>query len=96
MANTDDGTCVYASEGFDCEGNEVCNYASVDFVGNESINEYEGVLYVNVESYSQSGTSTDGYSANIIVNGDTIPLNCLLYTSPSPRDATLSRMPSSA
>ena len=24
------------------------------------------------------------------------PLNCLLYTSPSPRDATLSRMPSSA
>ena len=24
------------------------------------------------------------------------PCNCLLYTSPSPRDATLSRMPSSA
>ena len=24
------------------------------------------------------------------------PRNCLLYTSPSPRDATLSRMPSSA
>ena len=24
------------------------------------------------------------------------PLGCLLYTSPSPRDATLSRMPSSA
>ena len=27
---------------------------------------------------------------------DTDPDNCLLYTSPSPRDATLSRMPSSA
>ena len=25
-----------------------------------------------------------------------LPQNCLLYTSPSPRDATLSRMPSSA
>ena len=25
-----------------------------------------------------------------------LPYNCLLYTSPSPRDATLSRMPSSA
>ena len=25
-----------------------------------------------------------------------LPWNCLLYTSPSPRDATLSRMPSSA
>ena len=27
---------------------------------------------------------------------DTIPLNCLLYTSPSPRDLSTSRMPSSA
>ena len=26
----------------------------------------------------------------------TIAVTCLLYTSPSPRDATLSRMPSSA
>ena len=25
-----------------------------------------------------------------------VTINCLLYTSPSPRDATLSRMPSSA
>ena len=33
-----------------------------------------------------------GYSGNIA--GNTII--CLLYTSPSPRDATLSRMPSSA
>ena len=31
-------------------------------------------------------------------NGNGVPksLSCLLYTSPSPRDATLSRMPSSA
>ena len=29
----------------------------------------------------------------VVVEGD---LTCLLYTSPSPRDATLSRMPSSA
>ena len=28
--------------------------------------------------------------------GDVHTLDCLLYTSPSPRDATLSRMPSSA
>ena len=28
--------------------------------------------------------------------GDVVLLDCLLYTSPSPRDATLSRMPSSA
>ena len=33
-----------------------------------------------------------------VVKGDTgyIVRTCLLYTSPSPRDATLSRMPSSA
>ena len=29
-------------------------------------------------------------------NGDAVVKICLLYTSPSPRDATLSRMPSSA
>ena len=34
-------------------------------------------------------TSTDA-------NPPTRPISCLLYTSPSPRDATLSRMPSSA
>ena len=28
--------------------------------------------------------------------GDARTIRCLLYTSPSPRDATLSRMPSSA
>ena len=31
-----------------------------------------------------------------IVDDDTHSEDCLLYTSPSPRDATLSRMPSSA
>ena len=82
LANTDNGSCIYPEEGYDCDGNAVCNYASVDFVGNESINEYEGVLYFNLESYSQAGISTDGYTANIIVNGDSIPLNhdgCITY-----------------
>ena len=37
-------------------------------------------------------TTNDGASASTTVNNDA----CLLYTSPSPRDATLSRMPSSA
>ena len=32
----------------------------------------------------------------VIEWGDDKYMNCLLYTSPSPRDATLSRMPSSA
>ena len=33
---------------------------------------------------------------NLCDNGIVQPYPCLLYTSPSPRDATLSRMPSSA
>ena len=33
------------------------------------------------------------YEGSILIDEDWI---CLLYTSPSPRDATLSRMPSSA
>ena len=36
------------------------------------------------------------YLKNEEVTIDTIINTCLLYTSPSPRDATLSRMPSSA
>ena len=33
---------------------------------------------------------------NMFIEGINMLLSCLLYTSPSPRDATLSRMPSSA
>ena len=34
--------------------------------------------------------------ANAIFSEDEVPKGCLLYTSPSPRDRTRSRMPSSA
>ena len=36
------------------------------------------------------------YSVHIKSNSSAVINSCLLYTSPSPRDATLSRMPSSA
>ena len=35
-------------------------------------------------------------ASNIELNGEAVPVSCLLYTSPSPRDRSLSRMPSSA
>ena len=38
----------------------------------------------------------DGSLDDLLETVPNIPLVCLLYTSPSPRDATLSRMPSSA
>ena len=43
-----------------------------------------------------SPTVSDNCSVGSITVTSSIPNGCLLYTSPSPRDATLSRMPSSA
>ena len=37
----------------------------------------------------------ENYAGSSVID-DAVYLRCLLYTSPSPRDATLSRMPSSA
>ena len=43
----------------------------------------------------KSNGSIGGYAFGVNIKQNML-LNCLLYTSPSPRDATLSRMPSSA
>ena len=64
-------------------------------------NDNNGVLYLN--SRIALADIYDGMS-NTLMIGEMLPLmdslgwasGCLLYTSPSPRDATLSRMPSSA
>ena len=53
------------------------------------------------ETFATIFAEGDGFRRNgsqfdlMLSDGDTLSL-CLLYTSPSPRDATLSRMPSSA
>ena len=41
-----------------------------------------------------SGSTVTNYTQNVDIS--TLPNGCLLYTSPSPRDRTRSRMPSSA
>ena len=45
---------------------------------------------------STSGFGTDNVDIQAATERGILVVNCLLYTSPSPRDATLSRMPSSA
>ena len=40
--------------------------------------------------------NTPGTAVNALTTYDGFPMTCLLYTSPSPRDGLLSRMPSSA
>ena len=47
-----------------------------------------------LEVLEETGVKNFVFSSSATVYG--IPKSCLLYTSPSPRDATLSRMPSSA
>ena len=54
------------------------------------------VLVLNAYDYGRAGVEsyTRTYVAAMAAAG--LASDCLLYTSPSPRDATLSRMPSSA
>jgi len=54
-----------------------------------------GISLTILEDMGRMGISTGGFA----MEGVQLPVHhqvCLLYTSPSPRDATLSRMPSSA
>ena len=42
------------------------------------------------------GAAEDFFGSSVSISGDYAILGCLLYTSPSPRDLSTSRMPSSA
>ena len=53
------------------------------------------VPFLTVGSNAQAGASGIVTAKGADINGD-IDVDCLLYTSPSPRDNTTSRMPSSA
>ena len=50
------------------------------------------VIFHVVDSLKESNC----FSKILALTSSNSPKTCLLYTSPSPRDATLSRMPSSA
>ena len=57
----------------------------------EAYAEIEATFMVRADSPLKEIAEVDAEGIRIAVSG-----SCLLYTSPSPRDATLSRMPSSA
>ena len=59
-------------------------------------NNIEGFDYLEYKQSLQSLMKIESDEAKRYQNAYAMAQTCLLYTSPSPRDATLSRMPSSA
>ena len=62
-------------EDLDCTVAPSYDYAPVDWVGNESGNEHEGVYYAACGYSAGNGLSTDGITASIVVNGETFAMN---------------------
>ena len=67
-------------------------------VTNETTLKVEGKLNQILGEYSEIDVNSDDISSQKLIKSviSQVGEGCLLYTSPSPRDATLSRMPSSA
>ena len=55
-----------------------------------------GIAIINSETNCISCNKAEGKLKNLISNLNDHNIPCLLYTSPSPRDTEVSRMPSSA
>ena len=72
------------------KSNEECEFQRIRKEQNESQNCYG--LYAQQQEDGGTISSDDKLSETRTLHNNI----CLLYTSPSPRDATLSRMPSSA
>ena len=65
-------------------------------VFNDDHNSFDWVIKSFVDVLEHSSEQAEQLSLLIHFKGKAVVKTCLLYTSPSPRDATLSRMPSSA
>ena len=59
------------------------------WIGSE-LNPLDGLFTLNEACLSEIGNAVS------LIRDNPLPLFCLLYTSPSPRDYAASRMPSSA
>ena len=62
----------------------------------DALTEFGVVYEVRVMSAHRTPHIVSEYATTARDRGLQVIIACLLYTSPSPRDATLSRMPSSA
>ena len=96
----------------DCQTTDACNSVSSDQIAGTAWNDYNydgvinetnlsGIQGIEVQLYDCVGTlvatTLTNASGNYEFSGlSTQKYSCLLYTSPSPRDLSTSRMPSSA
>ena len=77
---------------------------TMGFVVQSTATQNNGTVEPSEQNWSESQSfniGIDGAAVELETNrnwqpGDELPEGCLLYTSPSPRDGLLSRMPSSA
>ena len=92
----------FAANLFACQNPTEISYFPHD---NSDLAAEEGIEYGRLSNglrYAVMSNETPSNTASLLMRFDTGSVNeaenerCLLYTSPSPRDATLSRMPSSA
>ena len=86
------------------EGADVTSWADQSlnaYSANADVNTIDNPIYSNNElnfnpGITFDGTYTNDFSDGLHLGSDYIYSTCLLYTSPSPRDLSTSRMPSSA
>ena len=88
----------------DCDFNSTCDIDSDGILNRIDLDDDNDGITDALECYNvgnlisnpgfESGNT--GFSSDYLFQTCTQACGCLLYTSPSPRDATLSRMPSSA
>ena len=87
--------------------NHILQGENIDFIHSPNRGDFyeDGALDTIIIHYTASGSAASAIetltdidrqvSAHLVVGRDGL-ITCLLYTSPSPRDGLLSRMPSSA
>ena len=90
--------CLYSDYGFFAKG-EVRSSKSGDFLTSPEVSNYFGLFISNWIKENRINSDSNilevGAGTGSLANQVSKYL-CLLYTSPSPRDGILSRMPSSA
>ena len=82
----------YIPTAFSPNGDGINDFFTI--YGNPSVERIEELLIF--DRWGNQVFLNESFSANEETSGWDGTMSCLLYTSPSPRDATLSRMPSSA